>query len=208
MAISPMSRREGACNACTSDTSGIPASWQADRMARRLNPAVEDALLVESAKKSDLLWVEFPVLRRPRAVWHVWADDRAYVVGGGLEQPLPGLSDGGVVEVTARSKDNGGRLVTWSARCRRVPTASPEWDAVVPLLHAKRLNPPDGEDQPARWAASSEVWALEPIGIVDAYGRGSEDAHLAPPPPTNATTSGPLPMVLHRRQRRRPSLTD
>jgi len=36
----------------------------------------------------------------------------------------------------------------------------------VPLLHARRLNPPDGAAQPARWAASSLVLRLMPTGSL------------------------------------------
>ena len=47
---------------------------------------------------------------------------------------LPGLVDGGAAEVTVRSKDKGGRLVTWTATVTELPAGSPEWDAAVGAL--------------------------------------------------------------------------
>jgi len=34
----------------------------------------------------------------------------------------------------------------------------------VPVLHAQRLNAPDGQEQPARWARESRVLTLLPDG--------------------------------------------
>jgi hypothetical protein len=48
----------------------------------------------------------------------------------------------------------------------------------VPLLHATRLNAPDGEDQPHRWARDSLVLCLTPTGeLIGA----TTDPELAPP---------------------------
>ena len=75
------------------------------------------ALVEEACKKSSLLWIAVPGLR-DRAVWHVWQEHdgrgAVYLVTGGGEQNVPGLSDGQLVRVTVRSKDKGGRLATWS----------------------------------------------------------------------------------------------
>ena len=50
-------------------------------------------------------------------------------------------------------------------------------------LHAKRLNPPDGEAQPARWARESRVARIEPTGqLVEAPGHLSHRSHAAEPP--------------------------
>ena len=56
------------------------------------------------------------------------------------------------------------RLVTWLADVAPVLPGTEEWDEVVPLLHGVRLNAPDGEDQPARWALTSTVLRLTPTG--------------------------------------------
>jgi hypothetical protein len=78
------------------------------------------------------------------------------------------------------------------------------WDVVVPELHAKRLNPPDGEQQPARWARESRVVRIEPTGrLVEGPGHLSHRSHAAEPPSSPATTRGPLPFIVGRRARRR-----
>ena len=64
-------------------------------------------------------------------------------------------------------------------------------------LHAKRLNPPDGEEQPARWAARV-AWSprLDPTGeLVEGPGHLPHRSHAAEPPGSPATTRGPLPFV-------------
>jgi hypothetical protein len=50
------------------------------------------------------------------------------------------------------------------ADVEQVRPGTPAWDEVVPLLHAKRLNPPDGDAQLARWARESLVLRLTPTG--------------------------------------------
>ena len=78
------------------------------------------------------------------------------------------------------------------------------WDPVVTELHAKRLNPPDGEAQPQRWARESRVLRLEPTGrMLERPGHLSHRSHAAEPPGSPATTRGPLPFVIGRRARRR-----
>jgi hypothetical protein len=110
------------------------------------------ALVEEATKKSGLIWVRggVPVLdgdavsAPTRALWHVWIEGAAYVVGDGPgEQPLPGLLDGGDALVTVRSKDKGGRLVAWPAKVVELAPGSPEWQTAVTELKGKRLNAPD-----------------------------------------------------------------
>ena len=169
-----------------------------------LGEGVERALLEEATKKSALIWIALPSLRRPRAVWHVWLDGAAYVVAGGIEQPLPGIEQAKTVEVSVRSKDTGALLMTWSAEPSLVQPGSEEWGRVVPELHAKRLNPPDGEAQPQRWARDSRVWRLAPTGqALAAPGRFAEGSGAAPPAPSNATTVGPLPFTIGRTPKHR-----
>ncbi|MFN2523154.1 MAG: hypothetical protein ABR614_07560 [Mycobacteriales bacterium] len=109
--------------------------------------------LADVMRKTAVLWLSGSPL------WHVWHEGAAYVVGGGLEQPLPEWRHG---RVTVRTKN--GDVLAWGADVQPVPVGSPDWDAVVPLLHAKRLNAPDGEQQPARWARESTVLRLTPTG--------------------------------------------
>ena len=67
--------------------------------------------------------------------------------------------------MTVRSKaSQNDRVVSWVADVSRVEPGSPAWELAVPLLHEKRLNAPDGEQQPERWARESLVLRLTPTG--------------------------------------------
>jgi hypothetical protein len=135
-----------------------------------MDAATTFALVEESARRSGLVWV-----RRvgagpqtgppPRPVWHVWQDGSAYLLTGGIEQPMPeGLdADRAQAEVIARSKDKGSRLVVWRAAVQRVEADSNEWRAVVPALASRRLNSPDGEQAPQRWARECRLFRLTPV---------------------------------------------
>ncbi|MER6094981.1 hypothetical protein ABT154_03830 [Streptomyces sp. NPDC001728] len=160
------------------------------------------ALVEEATKKSGLVWVRGT--GPARALWHVWHDGAAFVVGDGPgEQPLPGLADGGTAEVTVRSKDKGGRLVAWTAAVRELAPGTDEWDAAVAELKGKRLNAPDGEAMTGRWARECRVLRLEPRGSTTELPDGSL---AAVPLPTEATTREPvpagLPKLLLKRRRR------
>ncbi|MEU8743876.1 hypothetical protein AB0C39_09505 [Streptomyces parvulus] len=162
------------------------------------------ALVEEATKKSGLIWAKGPGVPA-RALWHVWHEGAACVVGDGPgEQPLPGLADGAAAEVTVRSKDKGGRLVTWTARVVELPAGSEAWRAAVADLKGKRLNAPDGEAMTDRWARECRVLRLEPTGATAPL----PDSALAEAPlPTPATTrdAAPagLPRLLLKRRRRR-----
>lgn len=162
------------------------------------------ALVAEACRRSSMLWLRPHGSRRAHAAWHVWHTGAAYVVHGGSEQRLPELLGVDPVEVTVRSKDDGGRLVTWHAAATAVEPTDGEWEAVVAALHAARLNAPDGEEQPARWARESHVVRLGPRGpLAEQPGAMPTSSHAAPPPPSPATTRGRLPFVLGRRRPRR-----
>ncbi|MDQ0763699.1 hypothetical protein [Streptomyces canus] len=156
---------------------------------------LDRALVEEATKKSGLIWVkgsEGPA----RALWHVWHEGAACLVGDGTgEQPLPGLTDGGPAEVTVRSKDKGGRLVSWAAKVVELAPGSEAWEAAVAELKGKRLNAPDGEAMTDRWSRECRVLRLEPTGITEPL----PDGDLAEPPlPTPATTREPIPAGLPR----------
>lgn len=153
------------------------------------------ALIEEATKKSGLVWVEGPGAPA-RPLWHVWHEGAMCLVGDGPgEQPLPGLADGASAEVTVRSKDKGGRLVSWAAKVVELPSGSEGWDAAVAVLKGKRLNAPDGEAMTQRWARECRVLRLEPTGATAPLPDGS----LAGPPlPTPVTTRRPLPAGLPR----------
>ncbi|MDX2525986.1 hypothetical protein [Streptomyces europaeiscabiei] len=156
---------------------------------------LDQALVEEATKKSGLVWVRGPG-GSSRALWHVWHEGAACVVGDGAgEQPLSGLVDGGSAVVTVRSKDKGGRLVGWAANVVELVPGSPGWEAAVAELKGKRLNAPDGEAMPGRWARECRVLRLEPTGSILPL----PDGDLAEAPlPTPATTRQPIPAAVPR----------
>jgi len=160
-------------------------------------------VLDEATKKSGLIWVR-PTGRGPhaQAVWHVWQDGSAWVLGGGIEQPVPDL--GSRAYVTVRSKDKGSRLLTWVADASRVEAGSQEWDSVVPTLQAKRLNSPDGDEAPQRWARECTLWRLTPTGeVTETPDQPSTNSHAVVPPPSSARSHVPRPLHLRGRPARR-----
>lgn len=151
---------------------------------------LDRSLIEESARKSALVWVrgaEGPA----RALWHVWHEGAVCLVGGPGEQPLDdlGLVDGGPATVTCRSKDTGGRLVVWPARVTELAPTGEAWRAVVAELKGNRLNAPDAEDLPERWARQCRVLRLEPAGeAVQRPGAMPTGSGAAAPLPTPAST--------------------
>jgi hypothetical protein len=166
-----------------------------DRLTAMTSELLDQALVEEATKKSGLVWVNGPGVPA-RALWHVWHEGAACLIGDGPgEQPLPGLVDGGPAEVTVRSKDKGGRLVSWTAKVVELAPDSEAWTATVAELKGKRLNAPDGEAMTARWARECRVLRLEPTGATAELPEGS----LAEPPlPSPATTRQPVPAGLPR----------
>ncbi|HET8594595.1 MAG TPA: hypothetical protein VFM07_05055 [Intrasporangium sp.] len=162
-------------------------------------PAVNaSALLAEAMSKSGLLWVETPD-ERTWGVWHVWADDTAYVVSGPGEQALPWLPD--EVRIILRSKDTGGRLLTTRARATVVDPGTPEWTTAADLLKAARLNAVD--DSVTRWAEQCTITALRPFDQpIEGPGHYDSASHRAEPVETPATTASWRPWHWRGRHRR------
>ncbi|MEY9486432.1 hypothetical protein RKD26_002226 [Streptomyces calvus] len=165
---------------------------------------LERALIEEATKKSGLIWVKGPG-GPARALWHVWHEGAACVIGDGPgEQPLPGLADGGPAEVTVRSKDKGGRLVSWAATVVELPPDTEAWTAAVAELKDKRLNAPDGEAMTGRWARECRLLRLEPTGATAPLPDGSlAEAPLPTPVTTRRPVPAGLPRLLFKRKRRR-----
>lgn len=123
-----------------------------------------DPLLDEAMARSGLVWLTVPG-RPPRAVWHLWHSGCAYVVSGGGEQEVPGLSAARSATVLVRSHERqGDRLASWTALVTVVAPGTPLWEEVAPLLAAGRLNSPDGAAAPGRWARES---VLSQLAVVD-----------------------------------------
>jgi hypothetical protein len=155
-------------------------------------------LIDEATKKSGLVWIVTPAKVSP--VWLLWHEGSAYVLSGPGEQSAEGLADGVPATVTVRSKDKGGRLVSWEASVTSLTPGAEDWDAVVPLLMGKRLNLVDGEAAAARWAREAAIHRLTPTGrLVESPGASGSmpDGSLAgPPPATPATTDVPMPFTV------------
>ncbi len=168
------------------------------------DPAWARALVAEACTRSALLWVSVGG-GRPVPAWHAWAEGAAYVVHGGGEQPLEDLvPDADRAVVTVRSKDKGGRLVTWVARVQDEEPGTARYDAAVAALVSERLNARDLAGQAQRWREASRVTRLEPTGeLLEQPGAMPDGSLAAPPAPTGATTRGPLPTVLGRARRLR-----
>jgi len=157
------------------------------------------ALVEEAAKKSGLLWLELPGLPQPRAAWHVWHDGSAYVLTGGEgEQPLPGLPESSRVTVILRSKDKGGRLISFTADAEQVEPGTELWDEVTPILAKERLNARTHEGQVETWAVESWVVRLTPVDEVVTADDGYATVR---PVPTPATTAGAPPRMFGGKRR-------
>ncbi|MGW1725593.1 hypothetical protein ACWCQK_21980 [Streptomyces sp. NPDC002306] len=166
---------------------------------------LDQALVEEATKKSGLIWVRGSGVPAARPLWHVWHEGAACLIGDGPgEQPLPGLAAGTEAEVTARSKDKGGRLVSWTARVVELAPGSEEWAATVAELKGKRLNAPDGEAMTDRWSRECRLLRLEPTGVTAPLPDGSlATAPVATPATTRQPVPAALPRLLLKRRGRR-----
>ena len=130
------------------------------------SPIVSAALRAELGRRTDVCWVRHGDVTQ--AVWHAWVDDERggalAVVSGGDEQPFPEVADGARVEVLMRSKDTGGRVLTWAGLASVVRPADERWQPTVAALVARRLNLPDPAGAPERWAEHSVVRRVVPAG--------------------------------------------
>lgn len=142
------------------------------------DPVSSLALLAEATRRSGVVWVRPDGGDREHPVWQVWHEGASYLVCGGTEQPLPAFTRA-VVVVRSRARQ-GDRLLEWIADAAPVVPGTSEWEAVVPVLHAARLNAVDGERQPLRWARESTVLRLRPTGEVLPVGDGARAATPVP----------------------------
>ncbi|MDQ1709475.1 MAG: hypothetical protein QOG49_860 [Frankiaceae bacterium] len=168
-------------------------------------PAVVPSIIDEATKKSDLVWLAVAGLpgQSHRPVWHLWHNGAAYLVYNGSEQLVPGLDVADSAVVTVRSKDKGGRLVSWRAAVDDVAPGTALWEDVVPLLVGKRLNSKDGDGAAARWARECKVARLSPTGeLVDDPAAPSTSSQSAPPAPTEAATTTRIPINFNNSVRR------
>jgi hypothetical protein len=172
------------------------------------SPQLLAALVEEGMKKSGVCWVRPAAADRAYPCWHVWHEGSAYVLTSPGEQPLPDIDQSETADVMIHSKDTRERLLTWTAQVSWVEPGTDEWDAVTGLLVAGRLNLVDPAGAVSSWAQDGLVVRLTPTGDYtespDEMGPGSDSAT---PVETPATTKGPPPRIVHRRQTRRPPLS-
>lgn len=160
------------------------------------------ALIEEAARKSALVWLVAAGPGRAggdapaaQAVWHVWHDGAVTVVAGGGEQPLPEFArPGRTVEVSLRSKDSWGRLAKWLTQVEAVEPGTPEWEAAADALHTERLNLPEGDAWRERWARTSVIVRMKPLGVGLVAPDGGSGA--ARPAASPATTIGMQPRMI------------
>ena len=159
----------------------------------------ERAILDEGLKKGALVWLE--VAGRSHARWHAWTGEHVYLLTGQGEQPDPGLQDGSTVRVVVRSKDNRHRMLAFDADVSVLTPEADDWGPATAALTKERLNLHDSDGAVDRWASNDFVlYRLTPLlPLAEAVDDISSDSHRAVPPPTEATTAGPPPRVLHRR---------
>jgi hypothetical protein len=167
--------------------------------ARARNEASQRAILDEALKKGALVWVE--VESRGHARWHAWTGEHVYLLTGAGEQPDPGLVPGGTVRVVVRSKDNRHRLIAFDADVSLLRADDEDWESATAELAKQRLNLSDAENAPSRWATPEfTVYRLTPrLPLVEDVDDVPSESHRAAPVPTEATTAGRKPYVLHRR---------
>jgi hypothetical protein len=121
-------------------------------------------LIAEAMKKAAIVWLHIEH-KQPVLIWTVWANEQGtcYVLFGGMEQQIPGLTNTAQCQVMVRSSDNGAHILTWEANVHQLEPDSAEWDAAVSVLLPKRLNLPDTPTAPQRWAKTSHIAALAPL---------------------------------------------
>ncbi len=121
---------------------------------------ISTAVLIPAVmKKAGVVWLE--LLKPPAtAVWMVWHESTCYVLHGGSGQIVPGLADATTCYVITRSTTTRERTARWKASVRNVQPDTAEWNELLPLLVAKRLNLSDYEQAPQRWARECTLSGL------------------------------------------------
>lgn len=169
-----------------------------------MDTAVESQI-DEAMKKTGLVWVR-AAGRGHRAIgmWHLWQDGNVYLLTGGIEQPIPdGLDPGGTAHITARAKGKNARVLSFEAGVETLAPDTEDWRTVATALVPKRLNLPDGEAAPERWARECTIWRLRPTGVIlETAQEPNPASHAASPPPSPGRSRVPRPLHLRGRPAR------
>jgi hypothetical protein len=136
------------------------------------------ALIAEAARRSRVSWLSYGYggeqTVRDRLVWHVWHDEALVVLSGAdqdgsatgagavPEQVLPGLDRATTAEVTLRSRDTGGLLVTWLGTVAVVRSGTDRWEEHAAALLGVRLNLPDPAATRRAWAERGTIVRVSP----------------------------------------------
>ncbi|MEX0706151.1 MAG: hypothetical protein WD041_05980 [Nitriliruptoraceae bacterium] len=124
---------------------------------------LEEAAQV-ALKKSAVCWVTIPQAKGgsvTRPAWYIQQGKTLFVLEGGQEQKLPGLSEASTVTLTIKSKDVRATIGTTQADVR-VVTDGDEFERVASLGLGTRLNLPDGEHALERWKQTCVLAELTP----------------------------------------------
>jgi hypothetical protein len=115
-------------------------------------------------KKSAVCWLTIPQADGGeiiRPAWYVQQGRSLYVLSGGDEQQLPGLSQAERVTVTVKSKEVKATIGTTEADVRLV-TDDEEFEKIATLGLGTRLNLPDGDGAMQRWKDTCVLTELTP----------------------------------------------
>jgi hypothetical protein len=131
-----------------------------------LPPELRLALITEAARRSRVCWLSYGYdgahMVPDRLVWHVWHEGAVVVVSGPSGNNLPGIDRAEAVDVTLRSRDDGGRLVTWRATAEVLTPGTEAWERHAVALLGVRLNLPDPPATRRAWAERGTILRLPP----------------------------------------------
>ena len=178
-------------------------------IADRRRRAGDRALVEEACRKSALLWLRPTGTTAAQAAWHVWVDGAVHVVSGGLEQPLPGpRRTAAEVDVTAAQQGHLGPAGHVRATVATVEPGDDAWASRRPRAARQTAQPTRRRGAARRGGPASpgSSGSSPPASCVESPGHMPHRLARAPSRPGSpATTRGPLPFVVGRRARRRPS---
>jgi hypothetical protein len=96
-------------------------------------------------------------------IWYGYEDGLVYVLTGGGEQHVPGLTERTSVRLLARSKDKRSLVADAECTVTMLPKDD-DWERIArDVLIGRRLNLRDGDGAVARWRKDCEISLLTPV---------------------------------------------